>query len=103
LPWLVGTFARDYGAKVPGRLISSAKSWLSHGVVDRSSGILPTTAPEDLQKISPVQASATYLAHLRDAWNQYSAANDLHAVFEDQEIFLTVPASFDTVARDLTI
>jgi molecular chaperone DnaK (HSP70) len=103
LPWLVGTFARDYGAKVPGRLVSSAKSWLSHGVVDRSSGILPTTAPEDLQKISPVQASATYLAHLRDAWNQYSAANDLHAVFEDQEIFLTVPASFDTVARDLTI
>ncbi len=103
LPWLVGTFARDYGAKVPGRLVSSAKSWLSHGVVDRSSGILPTTAPEDLQKISPVQASATYLAHLRDAWNQFSAANDLHAVFEDQEIFLTVPASFDTVARDLTI
>ena len=103
LPWLVGTFARDYGAKVPGRLISSAKSWLSHGVVDRSSGILPTTAPEDLQKISPVQASATYLAHLRDAWNQYSAANGLDAVFEDQEIFLTVPASFDTVARDLTI
>ena len=103
LPWLVGTFARDYGAKVPGRLISSAKSWLSQGVVDRSSGILPTTAPEDLQKISPVQASATYLAHLRDAWNQYSAANGLDAVFEDQEIFLTVPASFDTVARDLTI
>ena len=103
LPWLVGTFARDYGAKVPGRLVSSAKSWLSHGVVDRSSGILPTTAPEDLQKISPVQASATYLAHLRDAWNQYSAANGLDAVFEDQEIFLTVPASFDTVARDLTI
>jgi molecular chaperone DnaK (HSP70) len=103
LPWLVGTFARDYGAKVPGRLVSSAKSWLSHGVVDRSSGILPTTAPEDLQKISPVQASATYLAHLRDAWNQFSAANDLHAVFEDQEILLTVPASFDTVARDLTI
>ena len=103
LPWLVGTFARDYGAKVPGRLISSAKSWLSHGVDDRSSGILPTTAPEDLQKISPVQASATYLAHLRDAWNQYSAANGLDAVFEDQEIFLTVPASFDTVARDLTI
>ena len=103
LPWVVGTFARDYGAKVPGRLVSSAKSWLSHGVVDRSSGILPTTAPEDLQKISPVQASATYLAHLRDAWNQYSAANGLDAVFEDQEIFLTVPASFDTVARDLTI
>ena len=103
LPWLVGTFARDYGAKVPGRLVSSAKSWLSHGVVDRSSGILPTTAPEDLQRISPVQASATYLAHLRDAWNQYSAANGLDAVFEDQEIFLTVPASFDTVARDLTI
>lgn len=103
LPWVVGTFARDHGAKVPGRLVSSAKSWLSHGVVDRSSGILPTTAPEDVEKISPVAASAAYLAHLRDAWNNHAAAGGLDASFEDQEIFLTVPASFDTVARELTI
>ena len=103
LPWLVGSFARDHGAKVPGRLVSSAKSWLSHGVVDRASGILPTTAPDDVQKVSPVAASAAYLAHLRDAWNTHAAAEGLDAPFEAQEIYLTVPASFDTVARDLTI
>lgn len=103
LPWLVGTFARDHGGKVPGRLVSSAKSWLSHGVVDRSKGILPTTAPEEVKRVSPVEASSMYLGHLRDAWNQYSGVSGLEAEFADQEIFLTVPASFDTVARDLTI
>lgn len=103
LPWFIGTFARDYGGKTPGRLVSSAKSWLSHGVADRSQGILPVTAPDDLAKISPVEASAAYLAHLRDAWNTNAAAKGWDAPFDDQEIFLTVPASFDTVARDLTI
>ena len=75
LPWksppdrVLGVFARDHGAKVPGRLVSSAKSWLSHAGVDRRSAILPWTAAEDVSKISPVTASAAYLEHLRDAWN----------------------------------
>ncbi|MBI1325105.1 Hsp70 family protein [bacterium] len=103
LPWVVGTFARDHGAKLPGRLVSSAKSWLSYGVLDRNAGVLPPTAPPDLAKISPVEASVAYLAHLRDAWNTHAAAQGWNAPFEDQEIYLTVPASFDTVARDLTI
>ena len=103
LPWVVGAFARDHGARVPGRLVSSAKSWLSFGAADRSSCILPLAAPEDLQKISPVAACSAYLAHLRDAWNTHSAAQGWEAPFEEQEIFVTVPASFDTVARDLTI
>lgn len=103
LPWVVGAFARDHGARLPGRLVSSAKSWLSYGILDRSAGVLPTTAPEDLAKISPVEASVAYLRHLRDAWNIFAAAQGWDATFDDQEIFLTVPASFDTVARDLTI
>jgi molecular chaperone DnaK (HSP70) len=103
LPWVVGSFARDHGARVPGRLVSSAKSWLSFGSVDRNANILPLAAPDDLAKISPVAACAAYLAHLRDAWNAYAAAQGWDAAFDDQEIFITVPASFDTVARDLTI
>src|SRR3954464_3741979 len=66
---VVGTFARDHGAKVPGRLVGSAKSWLSHAGVDRKSPILPWAGAEDLHRISPVDASTAYLAHLRDAWN----------------------------------
>ena len=66
---VVGTFAREHGAKVPGRLVGSAKSWLSHAGVDRRAPILPWNAPEDVAKVSPVEASAAYLAHLRDAWN----------------------------------
>ena len=75
LPWksppdrVVGVFARDHGAKVPGRLVSSAKSWLSHAGVDRRAAILPWTAAEDVAKVSPVAASSAYLEHLRDAWN----------------------------------
>lgn len=103
LPWVIGAFARDHGARVPGRLVSSAKSWLSFGAADRSSKILPLAAPDDLQKISPVAACSAYLSHLRDAWNTHAAAQGWNAPFEDQEIFVTVPASFDTVARDLTI
>ena len=64
-----GTFARDHGAKVPGRLVGSAKSWLSHAGVDRKSPILPWAAADDVAKVSPVEASTAYLAHLRDAWN----------------------------------
>ena len=103
LPWVVGTFARDHGARVPGRLVSSAKSWLSFGSADRNGKILPLSAPDDLEKITPVSACSAYLAHLRDAWNTFAAAQGWNAPFDDQEIFITVPASFDTVARDLTI
>ena len=75
LPWksppdrVVGVFARDHGAKVPGRLVSSAKSWLSHSGVDRRAAILPWTAADDVPRVSPVAASSAYLEHLRDAWN----------------------------------
>ena len=108
LPWkkkadsVVGTFARDHGAKVPGRLVGSAKSWLSHSGVDRKAKLLPFNAPEGVAKVSPVEASAAYLAHLRDAWNGSigKAADDR---LGKQEILLTVPASFDASARDLTI
>ena len=100
---VVGTFAREHGAKVPGRLVSSAKSWLSHGGVDRRAAILPWTAAEDVEKVSPVAASTAYLAHLRDVWNQKIAGKTVADRLENQEVFLTVPASFDAVARELTV
>jgi molecular chaperone DnaK (HSP70) len=109
LPWkssadrLVGIFAREHGAKVPGRLVSSAKSWLSHAGVDRRSPILPWTAAEGVSKVSPVTASAAYLEHLREAWNAGIAAKKDEERLENQDILLTVPASFDAVARELTM
>jgi molecular chaperone DnaK (HSP70) len=109
LPWkspsdrVVGTFAREHGAKVPGRLVASAKSWLSHAGVDRRSPILPWSASEDVAKVSPVAASTAYLAHLRDAWNSQIAGKTAADRLENQEVLLTVPASFDAVARELTI
>ena len=105
LPWksspdrLVGSFARDHGAKVPGRLVSSAKSWLSHPGVDRKAPILPWSAAEDVSKVSPVDASAAYLSHLRDAWNSQIAGKVAADRLEQQDVLLTVPASFDAVAR----
>lgn len=108
LPWkseadrAVGVFARDHGAKSPGRLVSSAKSWLSHAGVDRRSAILPWSAPPEVAKVSPVEASAAYLAHLRDAWNA-GVGKDAGGRLEEQEVLLTVPASFDAVARELTV
>lgn len=108
LPWdaridhVVGTFARDHGSKVPGRLVSSAKSWLCHAKVDRTAALLPWTAPPEVQKISAVEASARFLKHLAAAWNHAKAADHPDARFEDQDIVLTVPASFDDVARTLT-
>lgn len=105
LPWakdrafMVGTAARDRGAQVPLRMVSSAKSWLCHTRVDRRSGLLPFGAPPDAEKISPIVASTRYLEHLRDAWNQSSTGERL----EDQTVYLTVPASFDAAARELTV
>lgn len=104
LPWsnaggnIVGLFAREHGAKVPGRLVSSAKSWLSHPGVDRRGPILPWGA-DDLQRISPLDASVAYLSHLRSVWNIKFPGDPI----EQQEVFLTVPASFDAAARDLTV
>lgn len=108
LPWspegsdVVGAFARDHGAKVPSRLISSAKSWLCHGQVDRRARILPWGAADNIKKISPVQATAGYLRHIRTAWN-HSKGDDDEQYLENQVVIVTVPASFDEVARDLTV
>ncbi|MET0962034.1 MAG: Hsp70 family protein [Noviherbaspirillum sp.] len=106
LPWgvgdegaVVGSLARRLGAQVPGRLVSSAKSWLSHAAVDRSAPILPWGAPDDVDKVSPLAASASYLAHVRSAWNARFPAHPL----ERQDLVLTIPASFDEGARALTV
>jgi hypothetical protein len=105
LPWAedrrfaVGELARRLGARVGGRLVTSAKSWLCHGGVDRSAAILPWGAPEEVRRISPVQASARVLEHMRDAWD----AAHPGAPLAEQSVVLTVPASFDEVARELTV
>jgi molecular chaperone DnaK (HSP70) len=96
---VVGRLARKLGAQVPGRLVASAKSWLSHPQVDRTAPILPWGAEADVDKVSPVAASASYLAHLRGAWNTRFPAHPL----EQQQIVLTIPASFDEGARALTL
>jgi molecular chaperone DnaK (HSP70) len=109
LPWdpdrrfAVGEHARARGADAPARLVASAKSWLSHAGVDRRGPTLPVGAPEDVEKISPVEASWRYLEHLGEAWDQRFAREDPDLAFAKQEIVLTVPASFDAAARDLTV
>ena len=104
LPWAsaqdfaVGEFARTRGAATPIRLVSSAKSWLCHPGVDRRGAILPADAPAEVARISPLDVSIRYLAHLRAAWNaQYP-----EAPFDQQEVTVTIPASFDPAARELT-
>ena len=105
LPWtlkphyLVGEIARSLGSKSPIRLVSSAKSWLCHAGVDCKAPILPPESPEEVDRISPFQATTAYLEHLRDAWL------NLHpdAPLENQDLVITVPASFDPAARDLTV
>ncbi|WP_295994292.1 Hsp70 family protein [Rugamonas sp.] len=94
-----GRLARALGAQVPGRLVASAKSWLSHPGVDRSAPILPWGADAGVAKVSPVAASASYLAHVRAAWNARFPQQPL----EQQQIVLTIPASFDEGARALTM
>lgn len=109
LPWkkhqdnFVGSFARDQGARVPTKLVQSAKSWLCHAAANRRDRILPFEAADDSQRISPVEASARYLMHVRDAWNHGMAKGDPDCEFEQQEVILTVPASFDEIARTLTV
>jgi hypothetical protein len=105
LPWtngqaapVVGEMARSRGAGTPIRLVSSAKSWLSHPSVDRRAAILPTDAPEEVERVSPLAASTRYLEHLKAAWN----ATHPDAPFERQAVTVTIPASFDPAARELT-
>ena len=108
LPWAtgrdtaVGALARARGADVPGRLVASAKSWLCSATVDRSAPILPWGAEEGARRVSPIDATAAYLGHLREAWNA-AHAGEKGAKLEQQEIYLTVPASFDAAARELTV
>jgi molecular chaperone DnaK (HSP70) len=109
LPWdeearhTVGVLARDHGASRPQGLISSSKSWLCHSGVDRRGQILPfeNDDDEELEKLSPISVAQHFLEHLRDCWNHSERGKD--ASLEDQEIYLTVPASFDAVAKDLTV
>lgn len=108
LPWetspskMTGAYARDHGKKVPSRLVLSAKSWLCHSKVDRKSPILPWGSDQSVRKVSPVEASSAYLNHIRMAWNE-RMGDDEDAWLEHQLVILTVPASFDEVARDLTV
>ncbi len=105
LPWkgehdrIVGDFARRRGAEVPARLVSSAKSWLSYAAADRTAPILPWGSPDEVPKLSPVEVSTHYLAHIRHAWDAAHKGAPLAA----QDILLTVPASFDAAARELTL
>lgn len=113
LPWngkhtpardfFVGSFAKKQGARVPTRLVQSAKSWLCHAAADRRDKILPVEAADVSSRMSPVEASAHYLAHVRASWNEVMAKQDETATFDEQEVILTVPASFDEVARALTV
>ena len=104
LPWpsetktAVGQFARTRSADAPNRSVVSAKSWLCHNKVDRRAPILPFDAPDDVGKISPVEATRQYLAHLAAAWNHKFPDTPI----QQQQVVLTVPASFDPVARELT-
>lgn len=102
LPWgenepVVGEWARRHGARVPNRCVASAKSWICHGGVNRRAPILPWSAPDQDDKISPFDAQVEYLAHLRNAWNAKQNVD----LLEHQEVVITVPASFDEAAREL--
>jgi len=105
LPWpaahdfAVGDMARARGATTPIRLVSSAKSWLCHAGADRRAPILPSDAPPEVQRVSPLEASTRYLAHLRSAWDHAHP----EAPFALQDVTVTIPASFDPAARELTV
>ena len=104
LPWssepkaLVGAIARNLGAKTPIRLVASAKSWLCHGGVNRRDAFLPAGSPDEVEKVSPLRATELYLEHLKEAWNHSHPNHPL----AEQDVTITVPASFDPAARDLT-
>jgi molecular chaperone DnaK (HSP70) len=105
LPWnsnpehIVGEIARNLGSKTPIRLVTSAKSWLCHAGVDCKAPILPSEAPEEVERVSPFQATCAYLEHLCSAWNSQHP----DALLDQQDVTITVPASFDPAARELTV
>ncbi len=105
LPWdgdnrrVAGELARSRGATTPIRLVSSAKSWLCHAGVDRRGPILPHDAPPEVARVSPLEVSTRYLEHLRSAWD----AAHPEALFAEQDVTVTIPASFDPAARELTV
>lgn len=109
LPWdhertfVVGELARARGVDAPTRLISSAKSWLCHPGIDRRGPTLPAGAPDEVERISPVEASWRYLEHLCEAFDACFGSGDAKAGLAAQEVVLTVPASFDASARELTV
>lgn len=97
--YVVGVFARDHGASIPSRLIASAKSWLCHPGVDRTAPLLPWHGAPDVTRLSPVEVSARYIRHVVEAWEAQFPGYPL----DEQDFVLTIPASFDEVARQLTI
>ena len=107
LPWddqpkfVIGELARKRGAENPSRLVVSAKSWLSHAAVNRKAAILPWQAPEEVSMVSPLEASAEYLRYLRTVWDAQHP--DDSSALSRQDVLLTVPASFDEEARELTV
>jgi len=108
LPWksdtdiLIGKLAQTEGARVPTKLVQSAKSWLCHPAANRRDKILPFDSSGSQKKISPIEATSRYLQHIKDAWNHQIAKGVHELEFQEQEIIVTVPASFDEVARALT-
>jgi molecular chaperone DnaK (HSP70) len=110
LPWheqapsmVVGSYARAVASRLPGKVVSSAKSWLCCENLDRREDILPFDRNPPPRRISPVVAARLFLDHLRDAWNWQMAREDASLRLENQDVMLTVPASFDAVARELTV
>ncbi|MHB8951470.1 MAG: Hsp70 family protein [Pirellulaceae bacterium] len=106
LPWdqadpttAVGIFAREHGGRNPDRLITSAKSWLCHSGVDRTADLLPWQGASSVERLSPIEVSARFLRHMRAAWDTQFT----NAPLADQDIILTLPASFDEIARELTV
>jgi len=108
LPWepepkfVIGELARKRGAESPNRLVASAKSWLSYAAVNRTAPILPWQAPEEVPKVSPVEASSQFLRYLRTVWDSDEAREQRQLALAEQDVLLTVPASFDEEARELT-
>ncbi len=108
LPWdpeprfVIGELARKRGAESPNRLIASAKSWLSYAAVNRTAPILPWQAPDEVPKLSPVEASSQFLQYLRTVWDSGEAGEQRELALAEQDVLLTVPASFDEEARELT-
>ena len=108
LPWdaapefVIGELARKRGAESPGRLLLSAKSWLSYAAANRTAPILPWQAPEEVSKLAPVEVSSRYLQYLRTAWDAHRGTDAKDHSLAEQDVLLTVPASFDEEARELT-